>query len=1229
MPAPRRATAAPSAMPEPRHPSPWRLAADRGGTFTDCAALTPSGEFKRCKVLSSGILRARIAALAGPQSCRPDRSWDVPDGCFVGWQIRFANGPPATITSWQNGTLSWDRPDLAPAPGDVLELSTGEPAPVVGARLLTGTPLAAAFPPMEYRLATTLATNALLEGTSARPVLFITAGFPDLLIIGDQRRADLFALGHHRDAPLHGEVVEVTERLDATGNVLVPLDRDALASKAAALAAAGCRTAAIALAHSDVNPAHERAVAAILQSAGFTAISISSDLAPVIRLLPRAQTAVVNAALAPVMARFVADIRSAMGPEVSLRFLTSAGGLAPADSFRPCDSLLSGPAGGVAGAAALAMSCREPRVLTLDMGGTSTDVARSEGRPLYQFEQRTGRSVILAPALSIETVAAGGGSVCDVTAEGLTVGPRSAGANPGPACYGRGGPLTLTDVNLLLGRLDPDRAGLPLDPEPARIRLAELRASMAAHGLPPPPSDEALLRGLLDVAVSRMAEAVRRISVRDGCDPSEYSLVAFGGAGPQHACAVADQLGIRRVLVSRHAGLLSACGALTAPREAFAVRQILQPLRDCLTLADKILADLRAEALASLAAPGTANCFAQLRLAGQDSALTIPITAAADCAPAFTAEYTRLYGSPPPSGRAVELVSLRAAAATVPTPLPPESFDDAPVLHGPDIIQDGFSTLVIEPGWEARKGTAGSWQITRSANASPAASPEAEAAAAELFRARLQGIADAMGELLRRTAVSTNVKERLDYSCAVLDAAGRLVVNAPHIPVHLGALGECVRRTAALLSPQPGDVFITNDPACGGSHLPDVTVICPVFTTDGTLAGYTANRAHHAEIGGITPGSMPPAARSLAEEGVVIPPQRLAESTIADLLRNHPWPSRAIPDNLADLRAQVASARHGADAFLDLCSHHGLPAATRRLHNITAAAARAMARRLAAFPDGREWHAASTMDDGTPLRVRLTIHCGRLSVDFSGSGPVHPGNRNATPAIVRSALLYVLRLWIGEPLPLNEGLFDPVDLILPEGLLNPPFADNPAASPAVVGGNVETSQRVVELLITALGLEAASQGTMNNVIFGSASFGHYETIGGGTGAGPAYDGLDGVHSHMTNTAITDVEIIERRYPVRITTFKLRHGSGGLGLHRGGDGLIRSWHFLAPLTVSLLTEHRTTGPQGLHGGTDGAPGRQWLTRADGHVEMLPATTAVLVQPGDTLTMETPGGGAWGV
>ena len=1229
MPAPRRAPAAPSAMPEPQHPSAWRLAADRGGTFTDCAALTPSGEFKRCKVLSSGILRARVAALTGPQSCRPDRPWDVPDGCFVGWQIRFATHLPATITSWQNGTLSWDRSDLTPAPGDVLELSTGEPAPVVGARLLTGTPLNAAFPPMEYRLATTLATNALLEGTSARPVLFITAGFPDLLIIGDQRRADLFALGHHRDAPLHGEVVEVTERLDANGKVLVPLDRDALAGKAAALAAAGCRTAAIALAHSDVNPAHERAVAAILQSAGFTAISISSELAPVIRLLPRAQTAVVNAALAPVMARFVADIRSAMGPDVSLRFLTSAGGLAPADSFRPCDSLLSGPAGGVAGAAALANSCREPRVLTLDMGGTSTDVARSEGRPLYQFEQRTGRSVILAPALSIETVAAGGGSICDVTAEGLTVGPRSAGANPGPACYGRGGPLTLTDVNLLLGRLDPDRAGLPLDPEPARLRLAELRASMAAHGLPPAPSDEALLRGLLDVAVSRMAEAVRRISVRDGCDPAEYSLVAFGGAGPQHACAVADQLGIRRVLVSRHAGLLSACGALSASREAFAVRQILQPLRDSQTLADQTLGDLRAEALASLAAPGSATCFAQLRLAGQDSVLTIPITAAADCAPAFTAEYTRLYGSPPPPGRAVELVSLRAAAATLPTPLPPESFEHAPVRPGPDIIQDGFSTLVIEPGWEARKGSAGSWQLTRSTNDSPAASPEAEAAAAELFRARLQGIADAMGELLRRTAVSTNVKERLDYSCAVLDAAGRLVVNAPHIPVHLGALGECVRRTAALLSPQPGDIFITNDPACGGSHLPDVTIICPVFTSDGTLAGYTANRAHHAEIGGITPGSMPPAARSLAEEGVVIPPQRLAESAIADLLRHHPWPSRAIPDNLADLRAQVAAARHGADAFLDLCSQHGLPAATRRLHDITNAAARAMARRLAAFPEGREWHAASTMDDGTPLCVRLTIHLGRLSVDFSGSGPVHPGNRNATPAIVRSALLYVLRLWIGEPLPLNEGLFDPVDLILPEGLLNPPFAPDPAASPAVVGGNVETSQRVVELLITALGLEAASQGTMNNVIFGNASFGHYETIGGGTGAGPAYDGLDGVHSHMTNTAITDVEIIERRYPVRISAFKLRHGSGGHGLHRGGDGLIRSWHFLAPLTVSLLTEHRASGPQGLHGGTDGAPGRQWLTRADGHIELLPATTAVLVQPGDTLTMETPGGGAWGV
>ena len=1214
-------------------PVAWRLAADRGGTFTDCIALDPEGAASRCKVLSSGRLRTTVAASPDERAIVPATTWPVPDDFFTGWQIAIDGRAAGRVVASGAGRLGTEHV-IGVNAGAILELWTGEPAPVIGARLLTGTALGGKFPPLEFRIATTLATNALLEGTCARPVLFVTAGFPDLLVIGDQRRADLFALGHHREPPLTAAVCEVPERLDATGQVVHPLDEAALAAAAASLVRQGHRTAAVALAHSDLNPAHEQAVARILTAAGFDSVSLSSKLAPVVRLLPRAQTAVIDAALAPVMSRFTQEVRCAMGPEAQLFFVTSAGGMVPAEFFRPCDSLLSGPAGGVAGCAALATSCGEPRILTLDMGGTSTDVARHEDEPLYQFEQRHGRSVILAPALRIETVAAGGGSICDVTAEGLTVGPRSAGADPGPACYGRGGPLTLTDVNLLLGRLDPARAAIPLDPTPARVRLTELRARMAAFGHADPDDDRSLLEGLLAIAVARMAEAVRRISVRDGCDPAGTTLVAFGGAGPQHACAVADQLGIRRLLVSRDAGLLSARGALHAAREAFAVRQILRPLTKMSDAMATCLSALDADALTSLGAPGSiTRRLAEVRLKGQESALTVTFTAPEEIAPAFAAAYRYLYGTSPPPGRAIELVSLRSVAAT-PTESPAtESFPDtSPPVTGPAIIQDGFSTLVVEPGWQALQGDSGTWRLDRLADAAAEPPP---AALTELFAARFQGIADAMGELLRRTAISANVKERMDFSCALLDPHGRLVVNAPHIPVHLGALGECVRRVCERLTPRPGDVFLTNDPACGGSHLPDVTVILPVFDDDGRLAGFTANRAHHAEIGGITPGSMPPAAACLAEEGVVIPPLRLAADDIdspdgpaAALLTGHPWPTRALPDNLADLRAQVAAAQHGAAALADLCRRHGTDAVIARMGAITAMAAEAVRRRLAPLPPDASWRAVDTMDDGTPLAVSLTMSGGRLVVDFTGSGPVHPGNRNATPAIVRSALLYVLRLWIDEPLPLNEGLLDAVDLVLPEGLLNPPFDPDPRRSPAVVGGNVETSQRVVSLLIRALGLEADSQGTMNNVIFGDATFGHYETIGGGTGAGPNHDGLSGVHSHMTNTAITDLEVLERRFPVRVECFRLRPDSGGAGRFRGGDGIRRAWRFLTPVTLSLITEHRRLGPPGAAGGQPGLPGRQWLEHPDASTTPLPGTVRCEVAAGDVLVMETPGGGGWG-
>lgn len=1225
---------------------PWLIATDRGGTFTDCCAIDPEGRRHRTKLLSSGRLRMAVALENGILLLGSHHH--CPDKFFRGWNVRLFLPGGVSLPAWegivddsagQRLTFLEKLPATLPD-GTFAELDSGELAPVTGARLLTGTRLGAPFPPHRFRLATTLATNALLENQGAAVAFFVTRGFRDLLTIGDQRRADLFALQHHRDRPLHQYTVEVVERLAADGKVLVPLDAEALSGEAMRLVSIGVTTAAVALAHSDLNSDHELAVRGILTSAGFTTISISSGLSPQIRLLPRASTAVVDAALAPVMRRFVQQVRDALGESCQeFHCLTSAGGLAEPVHFHAKDSLLSGPAGGVAGCAAAARQAGVPRILTIDMGGTSTDVARWEGKFLYQFEQKLGQSTILAPSLRIETVAAGGGSICAVTAGALTVGPRSAGADPGPACYGRGGPLTLTDVNLLLGRLDPDKASIPLLRAPALAALEDLKTAMRNQGLKVPGEDRDLLAGLLKIAIGRMAEAVRSISVRDGCDPTGYTLLAFGGAGPQHACAIAEELGITQILVPAEAGLLSAAGAAASRPERFGQRQLLQPLTDAAWL-PPVLAELERETLTAFPDPRATiqQRLADLRLRGQDTVLTIPFGLPDTLPQAFADEFQKLYGYAPPPHRPIEIVALRVIATLPAEPLPEEHFPDKATHLSPSkplVLQDHFSTLILEPGWSATQGSAGSWLLKRTAPGenAPAGTDSDSAASRELFRCRFQGMVDAMGELLRRTSVSTNVKERLDYSCALLDAHGHLLVNAPHIPVHLGALGECVRRTMALLTPKPGDVIVTNDPGFGGSHLPDVTVICPVFDGDGHLLAFTANRAHHAEIGGITPGSMPAFAKNLAEEGVVISPTWLVkkgvsqEETIARILTSAPWPTRSLADNLADLRAQAAAAHHGAAALLSLVQAHGAAEIRRQLSHLTTQAQQAMARTLDAT-ELTEASATEYLDDGTPIAVRLTKQNNRLTVDFTGSGGVHRGNRNATPAVVRSAVLYVLRLWTGEPIPLNEGFLANVDLILPPGFLNPPFAADPTQSPAVVGGNVETSQRVVDTLIRALGLHAGSQGTMNNVIFGNVTFGHYETLCGGTGAGPGYEGTDAVHSHMTNTAITDIEILERRYPVRINEFSIRAGSGGNGKYQGGNGIIRTYHFLAPLTLSLLTEHRLTPPIGAAGGEAAACGRQILTLLDGTVQDLPGTVSLEVPAGSTLQMHTPGGGGWG-
>ncbi len=1206
----------------------WKVRADTGGTFTDAWALDPDGRERRCKVLSDGSLVFRVSA--------PDE-----EGWYdLGREISFTDGALAGFDAGEAGMVTADRGNgrrvkLSGSPADGrLVLRSGEEAPVLAARLLTGTPLPAKLPAMDFRVATTRGTNALLERKGARTALFITRGFGDLPEIRDQRRDRLFSLTQPRTDTLCDIVHEISGRLDAMGNIVEAPDEQAVRKAARSALSAGAEVAAVALIHSWRDPSMELRVASWLAEEGFREVTTSCGVAPVIRFLPRAETAVADAWLAPVMRSFTGKVTAAMAVGEPW-MMTSAGGLVAASRYQPKDSLLSGPAGGLVGAGAIARAAGFPKVLTFDMGGTSTDVARIDGPPAFRYEQEIGPARVLAPAMKIETVAAGGGSICRWRLGRLEVGPESAGSMPGPACYGRGGPLTVTDVNLLLGHMRAEGAGIPLDEAPAREELRKLMAEMAADGVTPP-SGKDLLEGLREIAVHKMAEAIRGVSLAEGHDPEGHALFAFGGAGPQHACAVAESLGIPKVLIPGDAGLLSAWGLEQARRQEQAARQVLRPLEECVT--EAIWRELAREAAAALDMDTPSfRWLAQLRLLGQDTPIEIAASSAdatvEEISAAFHDAYKLLYGYAPAASRKIECASLRVVAEEPGEEIAEETFGGEEAA-GPQLYQDRFSTCVLAPGWTLRRGSRRTLLLEKDPRKRSHATLSADAEIrAALFRSRFEGLVTEMGALLKRTALSANIKERLDYSCALLDAAGRLVVNAPHVPVHLGALGVCVREVAARIGFRPGDVVVTNHPAAGGSHLPDVTVIAAAFDADGRIIGYVANRAHHAEIGGIAPGSMPAAARTLAGEGVVIPPVKWIDGgemrgdILEDLLRHSPYPSRRPEENLADLEAQAASAAHGIRALQSLAAAHGGDLVRAEMTGILDRSAQLMGK-LLRNAEGRRISRTESLDDGTALAVSLVARDGGMTVDFTGTGKVHPRNLNATPAIVRSVLLYVLRLWLDEDIPLNEGLLEPVEVILPECFLNPAFPDDPELCPAVVGGNVETSQRLTDLLLAALDLCAHGPGTMNNFLFGNGRFGYYETIAGGAGASPGSAGKSGRHVHMTNTAITDPEILEHRFPVRLHRFSIRRGSGGPGAHRGGDGVIREVEFLEPMTVSLLTERRASPPEGMHGGSDGTPGKQIRIHADGSREALPGAVTYDASAKERIIIETPGGGGWG-
>lgn len=1272
----------------------WRIAADTGGTFTDVLGYGTDGRLERAKVLSSGVVLV-TAKMLDRCTLYISAYQHLPEDFFAGYSatIPHRDDFAGKIVSSKGETLIVDGDWKGSLPEDTtftLQISAGEEAPVLGARLLTGTPLGQLLPVREFRLATTRGTNALLEEKGVDVVFFVTKGFGDLLRIHDQKRPDLFALNPKRPEPIHAGVVEVDERLDAGGEILRPLNEDDLRQDARKWVRLGYLSACVAFLHSYRYPGHEQRAAEILREEGFSSVTESARLSARRKFLPRAETALVDAYLDPILEEYLSRVQTACG-DARLRVMDSAGELRMVEHYRAKDSLVSGPAAGVMGVALLGQKVGGRQLLSFDMGGTSTDVARVDQWPDRSGHCKVGRAFVLGESLRIETVAAGGGSVCGYRNGKFFVGPDSAGADPGPACYGKGGPLTITDANLLLGRLPVDGFPMPITEEASEKKLAELKEQIRTEGGILTEREE-LLTGFLMLANQRMADAISGISIREGYNPENHVLLAFGGAGGQHACAIAEQLGMKRILSPADAGLLSAYGL----QEASVGRTLEEEIIAVLTEKEEELAQkfakLENEAMTQLEEEGfshqqceirTRDLF--LRFAGQEVSHPIPWKENG-IESVFREHYKNLFGYVP--DRPVELVRIRIIAHATGNRLEKETFPDGdnrpqperkvklylgekavdelvsmnsevsavqgvpgwcwvPLYHrqilspgselmGPCLVVDPYSCLLIEPNWRGRVGSAHSIRVDQNKKLSANVADRAQWIQRELFSHRLTHIATEMGEQLRRTALSTNIKERLDFSCAILDAEGRLITNAPHIPVHLGALGVCVRRCVELLQPGEGDTIITNHPAYGGSHLPDITLITPVYSAEGSrLLGYVANRAHHAELGGIVPGSMPPLAKSLAEEGVVIPPRFLYRNGAScreewlEWMKDAPHPSRDLEENLADLDAQVAANRLGLNALQELCGEYGLARSAQFLKQIFERSGSSSEQFFQKY-EGKELQAEEKLDGGGIIRVRYRFFDGGVEIDFTGTSSASLDNPCATPAIVRSAIIYVVRLLLGEDITLNEGLLQRVKTIIPSGcLLSPIFDEDPAKCPPVVAGNVELSQRLVDTLLKPFELVACSQGTMNNLLFGGKDeAGYYETICGGAGAGPADDGASCIHTHMTNTAITDPEILECRYPVRLNEFSRRKNSGGAGSRAGGDGVIREIVFLAPSKVSILSQHRKEGPYGCKGGAPGQPGRQFLIRNNGEKKPLPHNVQMEVQLGEAVRVETPGGGGYG-
>ena len=1193
----------------------WQFWIDRGGTFTDLVARAPDGTLSTHKLLSENPGRYQDAAVAGIKT--------------------------------------------------ILGIPLGQPVP----------------PGLvdQVRMGTTVATNALLERKGERTLLLVNQGFADLLRIGNQARPRLFDLDVRLPALLHERVAEVPGRVGVDGAEVEPLDEAAATAALQSAYADGLRACAIALIHAWQHPAMERQLAALARAAGFTQVSVSHEVSPLLRLVPRGDTTVVDAYLSPILRRYVQQVSSELSG-VRLYFMQSNGGLAQADRFGGKDAILSGPAGGIVGAARTAAMAGLHRIIGFDMGGTSTDVALYDGAFERAFETEVAGVRMRAPMMAINTVAAGGGSVLHFDGARIQVGPDSAGANPGPASYRRGGPLTVTDANVCVGKIQP--AYFPpifgpdgnerLDAAAVHTGFAALADQMAAAaGMRQDP--RAVAEGFLRVAVANMANAIKQVSVQKGHDATRFALACFGGAGGQHACLVADELGMETVFIHPYAGVLSAYGMGLADQTVLreqAVERRFEPvlMSELDAMSDRLATAATVELAAQGADPAAVRAArtVHLRYEGTEAALPVPLTDHAATLDAFTTAHRRRFGFATP-GRPVvaEALAVEATVAgeTVIEPaLPARSGDPlAPVdqvpvwsggqdhatpvydrtalragdrLPGPALIREANATTVVEPGWTAEVTTQ-NHMILRRTQPLPSrvavGTDRADPVLLELFNNLFMNVAEQTGAVLQNTSMSVNIKERLDFSCAIFDAAGNLVANAPHVPVHLGAMGESVRtvlrsRAATL---RPGDVVALNNPFNGGTHLPDITVITPVFDPAGiTIRFFVGSRGHHADIGGTTPGSTPPDSRTLEEEGVVIDDFLLVdagtfqEAGFRALLSGARYPARSPDVNVADIKAQVAANQRGVQELARVVEAYGWQTVQDYMRHVMDNAEEGVRRVLSRIGNGAFHY---TMDDGAPLHVAVTVDqaARTATVDFTGTGPQRPGNFNAPPAVLRAVVLYVFRCLVGQDIPLNDGCLKPIRIVLPPGTFL-----SPAPGAAVVAGNTEVSQAACNALLGALGVLACSQATMNNVLFGDATRQYYETICGGMGAGPTHPGASAVQTHMTNTRMTDPEVLELRYPVRLDTFAIRRGSGGRGAQWGGDGATRRLRFLEPMTVVVVASRRAIAPFGLAGGQPGAPGRQWVERADGSREDLSGTSRADLLPGDAFVIETPGGGGYG-